>query len=160
MATATTDEYFPATNAFLRSLTEPEAPQRPPSTRSESAAELARLNAVPLLAKVSKGGQKTAAARAAAVLAVLSKRLDSSLQQALTDTVAEADGLPGLVQQLTEGNKRARRAALLLDAAAQRSADARAQIVALGAVPRMRPVRPLEPRRDLPQEWRQGDARR
>ena len=34
---ATTDEYFPATNAFLRSLTEPE-PQRPPSTRSESAA--------------------------------------------------------------------------------------------------------------------------
>ena len=38
MATATTDEYFPATNAFLRSLTEPEPAPRPPSTRSESAA--------------------------------------------------------------------------------------------------------------------------
>ena len=37
MATAT-DEYFPATNAFLRSLTEPEPAPRPPSTRSESAA--------------------------------------------------------------------------------------------------------------------------
>ena len=37
MATTTEEEYFPATNAFLRSLTEPE-PQRPPSTRSESAA--------------------------------------------------------------------------------------------------------------------------
>ena len=37
MATAT-DEYFPATNAFLRSLTEPEAAPRPPATRSESAA--------------------------------------------------------------------------------------------------------------------------
>jgi hypothetical protein len=37
MAPATDEEYFPATNAFLRSLTEPE-PQRPPSTRSESAA--------------------------------------------------------------------------------------------------------------------------
>ena len=35
---ATTDEYFPATNAFLRSLTEPEPAPRPPSTRSESAA--------------------------------------------------------------------------------------------------------------------------
>ena len=37
MATAA-DEYFPATNAFLRSLTEPEPAPRPPSTRSESAA--------------------------------------------------------------------------------------------------------------------------
>ena len=35
---ATTDEYFPATNAFLRSLTEPEPAPRPPSTRGESAA--------------------------------------------------------------------------------------------------------------------------
>ena len=34
MATAT-DEYFPATNAFLRSLTEPEPAPRPPSMRSD-----------------------------------------------------------------------------------------------------------------------------
>ena len=129
------------------------APAAPPALRvsacdaigaaaaSDSVAcdELRRLGAVPLLAKLVTGGTKSVAEQAQSVLSLLQQRGDEAMESEVASAMAEAssEGAPNLVAQLQQGNKLARRAALLLDCLALDSPAARAQIVKLGAVPRL-----------------------
>ena len=129
------------------------APTAPPALRvsacdaigaaaaSDSVAcdELRRLGAVPLLAKLVTGGTKSVAEQAQSVLSLLQQRGDEAMESEVASAMAEAssEGAPNLVAQLQQGNKLARRAALLLDSLALDSPAARAQIVKLGAVPRL-----------------------
>ena len=104
-----------------------------------SCAEIKRLGALPLLATLVKGGTSKVAAQAQAVLQLLTQRGDDDLAADVERSMREAstEGAPLLVNQLTQGHKLARRAALKLDSLAKGSSAARAQIVKLGAVPRL-----------------------
>ena len=129
------------------------APSAPPNLRvaacevigacaasdSASLAELRRLGAVPLLAGLITGGTKAVAEKAQSVLSLLQQRGDSDMAGEVAGAMAAAsdEGAPHLVAQLQQGNKLARRAALLLDCLALDSPAARTQIVKLGAVPRL-----------------------
>lgn len=76
---------------------------------------------------------------AQSLLTLLQQRGDDSTASEVESAMAAASdaGAPSLVRQLSQGHKLARRAALQIDKLAQHSVAARAQIVKLGAVPRL-----------------------
>lgn len=101
--------------------------------------DLRRQGTIPLLAQLITGGTKAVAEAAHAVLALLQQRGDESVAIEVANAMASAseEGAPSLVRQLVQGNKLARRAALLLDTLAQESPAAKTQIIKLGAVPKL-----------------------
>ena len=106
---------------------------------SNACPEMRRLGAVPLLAGLVTGGTKAVAEAAQGVLTLLQQRGDESMAHEVASAMAnQTEGsAPSLVAQLSQGNKLARRSAVLLDSMAQASPAAKAQIIKLGVVPKL-----------------------